>query len=155
MANELKQIYGTAQTVISTAVDIANGNFSGAPTEFDNTTDAVVPNAPWATVMGEFPDWAAAPTARSTVDFYMVRKNTDGTDDDTGAPSGTSLGGAELVGSFVLYATDELQRRTFVISLLGVLAADFYIMNNSGQNLNNDAGTSCIVKITPFTFKPI
>jgi hypothetical protein len=148
--------FGTAQTVINTATDIATGNFGGAPAaEFDNTSDAAVPHAPWATAMAEFPDWAAAPTAGSTVDLYMVKKNTDGTDDDTDAPATTVVGGGQYVGSFVLAATDALQRRTITISLLGVLAADFYLFNGSGQNMNNDGGTNCVVKITPFTFEPI
>jgi len=156
MSNELRQVFGTAQTVINTATDIANGNFSGAPAaEFDNTSDAATPYAPYATAMLEMPDWGAAPTAGSTVDLFMVKKNTDGTDDDTDAPSGSTVGGGQFCGSFILAATDALQRRTITIDLDGVTAADFYIRNNSGQNMNNDGGTSCVLKITPFTVRPI
>lgn len=155
MSNELQMVLGSAQTVINTATDIGNGSFSGAPAaEFDNTSDSTVPYAPYALAMAEFPDWAAAPTAGSTVELYAIRKNTDGTEDDTGTPSGSAANGAQLVGVFTLYATDELQRRTTTISLLGITAADFYIKNNSGQNMNNDGGTNCVVKITPFTLKP-
>lgn len=151
MANE-RQVFGTAQTVISTATDITNSNFSGTPTEFDNTSDSVCPYAPFAKVTAQFPDWGAAPTALSVVSLWMVRKNTDGTSDDTDAPSGTGSGGAEWVGNFIIAAVDALQRRTIVIDLAGVSAADFYIKNESGQNMNNDAGTSCVVKVQPFTY---
>lgn len=154
MANALKMVYGTAQTVISTATDIANGNFSGAPTTYDNTSDAAYPNAPYALVMAEFPDWAAAPTDLSTVDLFMVRIDTDGTDDDTATPATTDPESAEYVGSFIIYNADELQRKTITISMLGVQKCDFYIRNNSGQNMNNDGGTSCVVKVTPMTFEP-
>lgn len=155
MANELKQVFGTAQTVINTSTDIASGNFSGAPTEFNNTNDAVTPYAPYAVAVLQCPDWGAAPTANSVISLWMIGKDIDGTSDGTGAPSGTAVNGASLVGSFRLYATDELQRRSTVISLLGIIKADFYIRNDSGQNMNNDAGTNCVLKIQPFTFAPV
>lgn len=155
MANELKQVFGTAQTVLNTATDIASGNFSGAPTEFNNTSDSVVPYAPFAMVVLQCPDWGAAPTANSAITLWMIAKDIDGTADGTGAPSGTAINGAALVGSFRLYATDELQRRFTTISLHGITKADFYIRNDSGQNMNNDAGTNCTLKITPFTYGPI
>lgn len=155
MAGELKTIYGTPQTVIDTATDIASGNFSGAPTEFNNTNDAVTPYALYARAVLQAPDWGAAPTANSAVTLWMIEKDIDGTSDGTGAPSGTAINGATLIGMFKLYAADELQRRSTVISLLGITKADFYIRNDSGQNMNNDAGTNCTLKITPFTFGPV
>lgn len=146
-----KQIYGTAQTVINTATDIAAGNFSGAPAAtFDNTNDAAVPHAQWANAMAEFPDWAAAPAAGTVVELWGVLIDTDGTDDDTDAPSGTSSGGARPFGSWRVAAADALQRRTIVISLRGVQKVDFYIKNGTAQNMNNDGGTNCVVKVTPF-----
>jgi hypothetical protein len=145
-----KQFFGTAQTVINTSTDIAAGNFSGAPAaEFDNTTDAAVPYAEEADAMAEFPDWGAAPVANTVVDLYGVLKNTDGTDDDTDAPSGTSAGGARYFGSWIIAAADALQRRTITISLKGCKQVDFYIRNGTAQNMNNDGGTNCVVKITP------
>lgn len=151
MANELKQVYdGSPTTIQNQATDIANGNFSGSPTQLDNSAL----DYPWALLMAEFPDWAAAPTARSTVDVYMQKDDVDGTDDETGDPSGTSPGGAQHVGSFILYATDELQRRAVVVSMQGVRKARFFFMNNSGQNMNNDGGTNFVVKATLFTVKP-
>jgi hypothetical protein len=52
-------------------------------------------------------------------------------------------------------AADALQRRTIVISLEGIgngIGVDFYIKNGTAQNMNNDGGTSAVVKITPFTY---
>lgn len=148
-----KQIFGSAQTVINTATDIAANNFSGAPAAtFDNTTDAVVPYAQFANAMIEMPDWATAPVANTSVELWGVLLNTDGTEDDTDAPSGTASGGARPFGSWTVAAVDALQRRTIVIDLTGVLQVDFYIKNSTAQNMNNDAGTNCVVKITPFSF---
>lgn len=143
--------YGTAQTVISTAVDIAANNFGATTTTFDNTTDAAVPYALYAEAMMEAPDWAAAPVAGTVVSLWGVLKDVDGTDDDTDAPSGTAAGGARWFGSWVIAAADALQRRTITISLLGVRYCDFYTKNETAQNMNNDGGTSHVVKITPFS----
>ena len=147
--------FGTAQTVFDYATDIASTNFSPASTEYDNTSDGTYPYAPLAQVMAEFPDWAAAPTDLSTVDLYMVRSEVDGTDDDTTTPATTDTEGAEYCGSFVLNNDDELQRKTIIISTLGVKKCKFYIKNNSGQNMNNDGGTNLIVKVTPIDFIPV
>jgi hypothetical protein len=155
MAGGVKMVFGTAQTVFDSSTDIASTNFSAASTEFDNTNDAAYPYAPLAQVMAEFPDWGAAPTDLSTVDLYMVRSEVDGTDDDTTTPATTDTEGAEYCGSFVLNNDDELQRKTIIISLLGVKKCKFYVKNNSGQNMNNDGGTNFIMKVTPFTYEPI
>lgn len=148
-----KLFYGTAQTVINTATDIAAANFSGAPAaSFDNTSDASVPLAPYAQAMLEAPDWAAAPVAGTVIELWGVLLNTDGTDDDTDAPATTVVGGARFFGAWPMAPVDALQRRTIDISLLGVNSAvDFYIKNGTAQNMNNDGGTSCVVKITPYT----
>jgi hypothetical protein len=146
-----KQFFGTAQTVINTGTDIAANNFSGAPAAtFDNTSDAAVPYAEYAMAMAEFPDWAAAPVAGTVVELWGVLLNTDGTDDDSDAPATTASGGARYFGAWVIAAADALQRRTIVISLLGVQQVDFYIKNGTAQNMNNDGGTNCVVKVTPF-----
>ena len=146
-----KMFYGTAQTVINTSTDIAAGNFSGAPAAtFDNTTDSAVPYALYAEAMMEAPDWAAAPVAGTVVSLWGVLIDTDGTDDDTDAPSGTANGGARYFGAWTIAAADALQRRTITISLLGVRKCNFYTKNETAQNMNNDAGTAHVVKITPF-----
>jgi len=100
--------------------------------------------------MAEFPDWAAAPVAGTVVELWGVLLNTDSTDDDTDAPSGTASGGARFFGAWVIAAADALQRRTITISLLGVVDCNFYIKNGTAQNMNNDGGTNAVVKITPF-----
>src|SRR5688572_11818775 len=110
-----KQLFGTAQTVINTATDIAASNFSGAPAAEFTNNDAAVPFAPLAVAMAEFPDWGAAPVAGTVVELWGVLKNVDGTDDDTDAPSGTAPGGARYFGAFIIAAADALQRRTIVI----------------------------------------
>jgi hypothetical protein len=150
-----KQFIGSAQIVINTATDIAAGNFSGAPAATFTNNDATYPNAPFALAMAEFPDWGAAPVAGTVVELWGVLKDTDGTDDDTDAPSGTASGGARMFGTWPIAAADALQRRTIVISLEGIIGGidvDFYIKNGTAQNMNNDGGTSCVVKITPFTY---
>src|SRR5678816_4848461 len=104
--------------------------------------------------MAEFPDWAAAPLAGTLIELWGLLKDVDGTDDDTDVPSGTAPGGARYFGSFVIAGADALQRRTVVISLAGIngtITVDFYVRNGTAQNMNNDAGTACVVKITPWT----
>lgn len=145
-----KMVFGATTTVINTAVDVAAGNFSVTTTEFDNTNDATVPYAPYAKAVASFPDWAAAPVLGTTVELWGVLKDVDSTSDDTDAPSGTSQGGARYFGAWVIAAADALQRRTITISLDGVEKCDFYFKNGTAQNMNNDGGTSAIVKITPF-----
>lgn len=146
----VRQFYGTPQTVIDLTTDIASGNFSGAPAAtYDNTTDANYPNASYAVVMAEFPDWAATPATGTVVELWGVLKDVDSTDDDTDAPNGTSAGGARPFGAFAIAAADALQRRTIVVSMLGVQKVDFYLRNNTAQNMNNDGGTACVVKVTP------
>jgi hypothetical protein len=150
MANELKQVFNSPSTIVDSGTDIANGNFSAASSQVDNSTLLY----PWCHLMAEFPDWAAAPTARSTVDIYMQKDDVDSTDDETDDPATTSPGGATHVGSFVLAAADSLQRRTAVVSMLGVKKCRFFFMNNSGQNMNNDAGTNFVVKAELLTVAP-
>jgi hypothetical protein len=148
-----KAFYGTAQTVINSATDIAAGNFSGSPAaEFDNTSDTAVPYAPLAKAVLAAPDWAAAPAAGTVVELWGVLKDVDGTSDDTDPPATTASNGARFFGAWVIAAVDALQRRTITISLDGVEKCDFYIRNGTAQNMNNDGGTSVIVKITPFAY---
>jgi hypothetical protein len=149
-----KQFFGTAQTVINTATDVAANNFSGAPAAaFDNTSDGSVPYAALAQAMIELPDWGGAPVAGELIELWGVLQNTDGTDDDTDAPATTASNGARYFGAWVIAAADALQRRTITISLEGVNSTvNFYIKNGTSQNLNNDGGTSCVVKITPFAY---
>lgn len=148
---KVKQFFGTAQTVFNSTTDIAGGAFSGAGTDFDNTSDAAVPYALYANAMIEMPDWAAAPVAGTVVSLYGLMVDVDGTDDDTDAPAAAAAGGARYLGSWPAAAADSLQRRTIVISLEGITKFTPYIFNGTAQNMNNDGGTAMVVKITPFT----
>lgn len=147
-----KLFFGTAQTVFNLTTDIAAGAFSGAGTDFNNTSDADVPYAPWANAMIEMPDWAAAPVAGTVVSLYGLMVDVDGTDDDTDAPAGAAVGGARWLGSWTIAAADALQRRTIVINMEGITKFTPYLFNGTAQNMNNDGGTACVVKITPFTY---
>lgn len=147
-----RQLFGTPQTVINTAVDIAAGNFSGAPAaSYDNTSDAAYPYAPYAVAMAEFPDWAAAPVDGTVIELWGVLLDTDGTEDDTNAPATTVIGGGRYFGCWRIAPADSLQRRTITIPMDGVGKVDFYLRNGTAQNMNNDAGTNCVVKVTPLT----
>lgn len=146
-----KQVFGTAQTVIDTAVDVAAGTFSLPPAATFINNDAAVPNATHAQVMLEAPGWAAAPAAGSLVELWGMLVDTDGIEDDTDVPGGSSPGGARYMGEFRMAAANAAQRRTITIRLLGVIKMDFYIRNGTAQNMNNDSGTNCVVKVTPFS----
>lgn len=146
-----KQFFGTAQTVFNyTTADIAAGNFSGAGTDFDNTSDASVPYATHAMCMLEC-DYASAPTAGQVVELWCLPLNVDGTDDTTDAPSGTASNGGVYLGAWVLDDVTTLQRRWMVISLEGLTAFTPYVKNGSSTAMDCDGGTSgLVVKITPF-----
>ncbi|WP_448506620.1 hypothetical protein [Immundisolibacter sp.] len=147
-----KMFYGTPQTVFNLATDIAAGAFSGAGTDFDNTSDASVPDAPFALAMIEIPDWGAAPVAGTTVELWGLMLDTNGTADDTDPPSSTASGGARWLGSWVVAGVDAgVQRREIVINLTGIRKFTPYVKNMTAQNMNNDGGTNMIVKLTPFT----
>lgn len=144
-----KMLFGSATTVISLTSSVTNGNTAGGTTILDNSTNLY----PFAVATFNNPDtFGAAPTDKSTIDLYMVRQDVDGTSDDTAAPSGTDLESAEYVGSFLIYDTDEEQRKTITISLNGVQKAYFYIINNTGQTITYTSG-AITVKITPFTYE--
>jgi hypothetical protein len=149
------QFAGSAQTVINLATDIAAGAFSGAPAATFTNNDGAVPNAQFANAMLETPDWAAAPVAGTVVQLWGLLKDTDSTDDDTPAPSGAAPGSARFFGAWPMSAADALGRVTIVISLEGInnsIGVDFYIFNGTAQNMNNDGGTNCVVKITPWSY---
>ena len=148
MANEAKQSFASATTVISLTASVSDGAVAGGTTELNNSANLY----PLALAVLDVPDsFGAAPDDRSTVDLYMVRHDVDGASDDTSAPTGSDVEASEYVGSFLIYDTDEAQRNSQVISLLGVKKADFFIKNNCGQTLSYSANP-ITVKVTPFTF---
>jgi hypothetical protein len=147
-----RQFFGAAQTVIDSAVDIAAGNFGAAGTAFDNTTDSAVPYATHAVVYIQMPDWAAAPVAGTSVELWGLMQDIDSTTDESDAPATSVQGGAHFLGACIIAAADAVQRREFVISLEGIRKFVPYIRNGTAQNMNNDAGTNLVVKITPFCY---
>lgn len=157
MANELKQVYGSATTVISLAATLANAvnTYSGLSgltmTQLDNSTLQY----PFALAVLTITDtFAAAPTAGGTVDLYMSLDDVDGTADETPLPGVSDiLYLAKYVGSFVIDNQDVATRKAIVIDLKGVQKAQFYILNNCGQQISYSS-TATIVKVTPFTFAP-
>ena len=111
---------------------------------------------PYAKAVLLIPDtFAAAPTAGSTIDLYMTDLDTDGAGTaETPVPAAsdiTYLG--KYVGSFVLDDQDVAQVKPIIISLEGVKAARFNILNSSGQQISYSSNPT-LVKITPFTYAP-
>ena len=79
----MKMQFGSATTVISQAATLANGSntYNGLTgctmTQLDNSTDLY----PFARAVLGVPDtFAAAPTAGSTIDLYMIVDDIDGND---------------------------------------------------------------------------
>lgn len=160
MANETKQVFGTSAqvTAISLAADLANGahTYSGLTgltmAELDNSALLY----PTALAVLHSPDgFAVAPNDNSTIDLYMVRKDVDGTADDTNPPASGDLNNAEYVGSFPVASQTAANayRKSILISLMGVTKADYFIVNNSGQTLDYVA-TPITVKVTPLSVVP-
>ena len=150
MVNEVKQVYGSATTVIDLTADLTNTSVAGGTAALDNTTN----NYPYALAVFNNPGtFSAAPTNNSTVNLYMVRQNTDSTSDDTAVPTGTDVESAQFVGAFLIYDTDEEQRVAIVIDIAGVTNALFYIENKTGVTITG-SGAHIYVKITPFSHAP-
>jgi hypothetical protein len=151
MAGEPIIVYSaTTTSVVSSAAAIASGSSAGGTNILDNSTEKY----PWARAVLDIPDtFAGAPTNNSTVDLYMVMQDVDNTSDDTAAPASGDMESAQLVGSFLIYDTDEAQRKTITISLHGVLKAHFYIYNGCGQQLSYTSNP-ITVKVTPFSYIP-
>lgn len=157
MANEVKMVFGSATTVISHAATLANAanTYSGLAgctmMQLDNSTTLY----PWARAVLNITDtFAAAPTAGGTVDLYMSQDDVDGTTDETPLPAATDiLYLAKYVGSFIVDNQDVATVKAITISLEGVQKAQFYILNNTGQQISY-ASTATTVKVTPFTYAP-
>lgn len=151
MANELQvKFASSATTVIDLTSDVTNTNTGGGTALLDNSTDKYPRALATFNNPGTF---SAAPTNLSTVNLYMVRQDTDGTNDDTSAPSSADVEAAEWVGAFPIYDTDEEQRVTIDIDLRGALKAFFYIENRTGVTITGNS-SHIYVKITPYTFAP-
>lgn len=157
MANELRMVFGSPTTVISHAAALASAanTYSGLAgctmTQLDNST-ALYPRA--LAVLGIPDTFAAAPTAGGTIDLYMTLDAIDGANAETPAPAATDiLYLAKLVGRWVVDNQDVANIKPIVISLDGAQKAQFYILNNSGQQISYTSNPTT-VKITPFSYKP-
>jgi hypothetical protein len=157
MANETKMVFGSSTTVISHAATLASAanTYSGLAgctmTALDNSTTLY----PWARAVLNITDtFAAAPTAGGTIDLYMSLEDVDGTTDEVPLPGATDIVYlAKYVGSWVMDNNDTATVKAITISLEGVGKAQFYILNNCGQQISY-ASTATTVKVTPFTYAP-
>jgi hypothetical protein len=156
MANELKQVYGSATTVISLAATLSSGanTYTGLTgltnTQLDNSLN--YPDA--KAILGIADTFAAAPTAGGTVDLYMVEDDIDGTGDETPEPAATDiLYLATYVGSWVVDNQDVAMIKPINISLKGIRKARYFIVNNTGQQISYTSAATT-VKITPFSVAP-
>lgn len=151
MANDLIMKWSsTTTTVIDLTADLTNNSVAGGTTLLDNSTELM----PYARATFNNPGtFGAAPTNNSTVNLYAVLQDTDGTSDDTAAPTGSDVESARFMGAFTIYDTDEEQRCSIDIDLMGIQKAYFYIENKTGQTITGSA-SHIYVKITPYTLTP-
>lgn len=157
MANETKMVFGSTTTVISHAATLASAanTYSGLAgctmTQLDNSTTLY----PWARAVLNITDtFAAAPTAGGTIDLYMSLDDVDGATDEIPLPAATDIVYlAKYVGSWVMDNNDTATVKAITISLEGVGKAQFYILNNCGQQISYSS-TATTVKVTPFTYAP-
>ena len=151
MANDaIMKWSATTTTVIDLTADLTNNSVAGGTTLLDNSTELM----PYARATFNNPGtFGAAPTNNSTVNLYAVLQDTDGTSDDTAAPTGSDVESARFMGAFTIYDTDEEQRVSSNIDLMGIKKAYFYVDNKTGQTITGSA-SHIYVKITPYTLTP-
>ena len=158
MANEAKFVYGSTTTVISMAAALpsASNTYSGLTgctmTALSNT--AQYPDARF--VLGIPDTFAAAPTAGGTIDVYMTIDNVDGTSDETPVPGSSDIVNlATFVCSFVMDNQDVANIKPKIVPgcLHGVIDANFYIINNCGQQLSYTSNPITL-KVTPLSLMP-
>ena len=151
MANDLIMKWSaTTTTVIDLTADLTNNSVAGGTTLLDNSTELM----PYARATFNNPGtFGAAPTNNSTVNLYAVLQDTDGTSDDTAAPTGSDVESARVMGAFTIYDTNEEQRHSIDIDLMGIQKAYFYIENKTGQTIPGSSA-HIYVKITPYTLTP-
>lgn len=151
MANDLIMKWSsTTTTVIDLTADLTNNSVAGGTTLLDNSTELM----PYARATFNNPGtFGAAPTNNSTVNLYAVLQDTDGTSDDTAAPTGSDVESARFMGAFTIYDTNEEQRHSIDIDLMGIQKAYFYIENKTGQTIPGSSA-HIYVKITPYTLTP-
>lgn len=156
MTTTRKMVFGSPTTVISHAATLATGvntyaGLSGCTmTQLDNSTD-LYPHL--FAVLGVPDTFAAAPTAGSVVDLYMVLDDIDGTSDETPEPGSSDiLYLAKYVGSWIMDNQDVATIKPLIVKdgLLGVKKARFCILNSAGQTMSYSSNP-ITVKVTPFS----
>ena len=151
MANDLIMKWSsTTTTVIDLTADLTNNSVAGGTTLLDNSTE-LYPHA--RATFNNPGTFGAAPTNNSTVNLYAVLQNTDGTSDDTATPTSSDVESARFMGAFTIYDTNEEQRHSIDIDLMGIQKAYFYIENKTGQTIPGSSA-HIYVKITPYTLTP-
>ena len=158
MANETQMVYdGTDTQVIATTGTITDGTWTvdstnATITEFDNS--AAGDRWPYAIATIQMPDTfeTATPTLGSTIDLYYCNTSATPQSITETVPTTTLQKSAKYLGSWVLYATDENQPQSIVISLAGIKKCKFFFQNNSGATLSFSSG--CTVDIEGFTYGP-
>lgn len=156
MANETKVYWGTATTVISLAATLASGanTYSGLGSLTMNELDNSTYNYPYALAVLDIPDtFAAAPAANAAALLYINRNDIDGTNDHLPVPITGDLKNAEIIGTFDINASDEAHRVAIIINIEGIKKANFFIKNNTGQNISYTSNPTT-VKITPYSLGP-
>lgn len=149
MANDaIMKWSATTTTVIDLTADLTNNSVAGGTRLLDNSTELM----PYARATFNNPGtFGAAPTNNSTVNLYAVLQDTDGTSDDTAAPTGSDVESARFMGAFTIYDTDEEQRCSIDIDLMGIQKAYFYIENKTGQTITCRSAT---LKLRSFWVTP-
>ena len=147
----------SATTCISLAAALANdanthsGHSGITQTALDNSTDKYA-HAKFVLNVPE--TFAAAPSAGGYFDVWMTENDIDSTSDETPVPGATDIVYlAKYVGSWVMDNNDTATVKAITISLEGVGKAQFYILNNCGQQISYSS-TATTVKVTPFTYAP-
>lgn len=151
MANDaIMKWSSTTTTVIDLTSDLTNNSVGGGSALLDNSTELY----PYAMAVFNNPGtFGAAPTNNSTVNLYAVVQDTDSTSDDTAAPTSSDVESARFMGAFPIYDTDEEQRVSINIDLMGIKKAYFYVENKTGQTITGSS-SHIYVKITPYTLTP-
>jgi hypothetical protein len=148
-----KQFFGTEQVLMNITSDLAAGNFSAAGTAFDNTSDASVPYATHAVAVIEFDMAVSTGTLYPVIELWATIENTNGTADDTDAPSGTAQNGGKFLGSWTVSTGTSLQRRSTVISLEGIKSFVPYLKNGTAQTIDaTSSDSNLVLEVTPFTY---
>lgn len=153
MANELKMVFGSPTTVISSSASIttASNTTTSEATQLDNSS-ALYPYA--RAVLGVPDGLSGTATLGTTVDLFMIQDDIDGTSDETPIPaSGDIEYLARYVGSWLADDQSVAILKPITISLAGVQKARFFIKNNFGVSLVYSSNP-ITVKVTPFTYAP-